>query len=177
MKTWKRSVMVKEFPFLREIDGDFEFPPLEEINEIKVQKGDSMLLDGFGYEDWTRNNGISETNYNIFFIVVREGNQWKVAQLEFVRSGDDHDQIEAWESDPVPTNGEQILSMKVKPTFIVECEGHLTTDENLPEIRKWIVHKMDDFDLPDFYKREIDIAAAQLKADIDKIYGVKENSS
>ncbi|MFA5086100.1 MAG: hypothetical protein WC468_00665 [Candidatus Paceibacterota bacterium] len=169
--------MVNEFPFLREIAGDFEFPSLEEINEIKVQKVDSMLLDGFGYENWIRNNGISETNYNIFFVVVREGTQWRVAQLDFVRRGDDHVDNEAWESDPVPTNGEQILSMKVTPAFIVECEGHLADHDDIPEIRRWIIHKMNDLNLPDFYKGEIDRAALELKADIDRIYGVKENSN
>lgn len=148
---------------------DFEFPPLSMINEIRVERGDAMLLSGAGYEAWQKYNGIEESNYNIFFIVVRDGQQWKVAQLEFFREWEDHDQIEGGKSNPILSNGDQILSMEVQPDFIVECEGHLAND-SFPNFRKWIIHKMDRFDFRDFLKKEIDRAAAELKENVDRIY-------
>lgn len=198
MNIYKLTLMVKEFPFLDEIlrkresnhlRGDDHFLDLdvkrygdklgfrteedsnycfvsylETPDGVSVKKGDENLLTRTPFIDqysWSGGGHYYEDSY--FAVVGEELVELDSASIE--KSGSQH---EPDGEETAPTIGEQLLLKKLDPDFIVH--RHLDADDdNNCHSKTVTIYKMKKYDLAEYHCRQIDKAAAELKAEITSV--------
>lgn len=156
MKVYRKVLLQREFGFLSQLPG------FDEVNEIKIKRGDASLLRKTGKEDVYSWSGGGHDDHTIFYAVTVSGIQRLATEgHSSTGSGESRDWL-------APTNGEQLFEMGLTPDFIVECVQQ-DTDNNGNGQRhlNWTIYKMTRFDLAAYHKLQIDQAAAELKAEID----------
>jgi len=168
MKQYRVALLRKEFPFIDKLfvdyKGETEVWP-EEVDDIKIRKGDRELLSKKGNEDSYDWSGGGHYDYTKYFAV------WKNDEGEHVEkfasaghsssgSGDRSD----WDADTI---GEQLFVKNIVPDFIVECVKNDTDDNGNGEVtRFWTIYKMKRFDLVTYHQQKLDEACVALKAEI-----------
>jgi len=164
MKQYKVALLRKEFPFLDRLfvdsEGRTSLCP-ENVNDIKVKKGDKALLIKRGFEDSYDWSGGGHCDYTKYFAVCGEA----ILELETAGySGTGSGKMYEWDAD---TLGEQLFAKRITPDYIVECVRNDTDDNGNGEVTNfWIIYKTRRFDLANYHQQQIDRAAAALKAEI-----------
>lgn len=164
MKQYRIVLLREEFPFLDRLfvnyDGRVILSP-EQVDDIKIRKGDNALLSAKGCEDSYDWSGGGHDDYTTYFAVQGED----VLQLESAgRSANGSGERHKWDADTI---GEQLLIKKIVPDYIVMCVQNDTDDNGNGEVtRFWTIYKMRRFDLAAYHCQKIDEAGAALKAEI-----------
>lgn len=167
MKQYRVALLRKEFPFVDRLfvnyDGRVILSP-EQIDDIKIRKGDNTLLSAKGFVDSYDWSGGGHCDYTTYFAIQGED----VFQLESAgRSGNGSGNRNEWDADTI---GEQMLIKKIIPDYIVMCVQNDTDNNgNGTVTRFWTIYKMRQFDLAVYHCKKIDEAAIALKAEIASI--------
>lgn len=172
MNQYRLALLLKEFPFLARLSegGGSEVSHVSWVDILKIQRGDRALMRRVGAMDTYGWGGGGYQNYTLFFAVCYKGGEEEIVPLEYSiweRSSSGYE----YESDTDPI-GEQLFKLGINPSYIVQCvkEDHDANGNGRVDNR-WTIYKMDDFDLVEHHKAEIDRAAAALKREIDAACG------
>lgn len=168
MKQYRVMLLRKEFPFIDRLFVDYEGKTKlcpEDINDIKVKKGDKALLAKKGSEDSYGWSGGGHHDYTNYFAVCSGKDGEHVLELESAGySGTGSGEMHEWDADTI---GEQLFVKGINPDYIVECVKNDTDNNGNGEVtRFWTIFKMKRFDLGNYHQEQIDKAAAALKAEI-----------
>jgi len=168
MKQYRVELLLREFPFLKRlfVDGDGAatiWPG--HVNEIKIRKGDKILLSKKGSEDSYDWSGGGYFNYTKYFAVWKKGEEEHIVELESAgQSSTGSGERREWDADPI---GEQFFVRNIVPDYIVECiQNDTDSNGNGVRTRFWTIFKMKRFDLAAHHREQTDRAAAVLKAEI-----------
>ncbi|HLD27692.1 MAG TPA: hypothetical protein VJB39_02480 [Patescibacteria group bacterium] len=169
VKQYRVALLRKEFPFIDKMfvdsEGRTNLLP-EDINDIKVKRGDKALLAKKGSEDsysWCNGGHYNYTKY--FAVWSDEDRVLELASAGYsgTGSGERHE----WDAGTI---GEQLFVKGIAPDFVVECVKNDTDDNGNGEVtRFWTIYKMKRFDLGTHHQEQIDKAAAALKAEIASV--------
>lgn len=168
MKQYRVALLREEFPFIDRLfvdhEGKTDLWP-EDIDSIKIKKGDKALLVKKGFEDSYSWSGGGHCDYTKYFAVWSDENGNNILELasagrSATGSGDHND----WDADTI---GEQLFIKGITPDYIVECVKNDTDNNGNGEVtRFWIIYKMRRFDLGVFHQDRITEAAVALNAEI-----------
>lgn len=162
MRQYRVALLRKEFPFLDQLDN---IRP-EEVDDIKIKRGDRALLMKKGSEDsysWSWGGHWDYTHYAAVW--SDENGQQRIEWLEGAghsssASGENND----WDADSI---GEQLFTKGICPDYIIECVQNDTDDNgNGCLTHFWTIFKMKRFDLAVYHQERIDEAATVLKTEI-----------
>jgi hypothetical protein len=165
MEQYRLAILLKEFSFIEAVAKHLELDLEKDLNEIKIRRGDKMLLSKKGNEDLYDWSGGGHYDYTKYFAIWTDADGEYVIQLDnagrsATGSGERHD----WDADSI---GEQLFVKKIVPDYIVECVKNDTDDNGNGEVRRsWTIHKMRKFDLAAHHQQKIDETATALKAEI-----------
>ena len=169
MKQYKVALLRKEFPFVDRLFVDYKGKTdlrLEDINDIKVKKGDKALLTKKGSEDSYNWSGGGHRDYTKYFAVWsdKDGEQHVLELASAGYSGTGSGERHEWDADTI---GEQLFAKGIIPDYIVECVKNDTDDNGNGEVtRFWTIYKMKRFDLATYHQQKLDEACVALKAEI-----------
>lgn len=180
MNAYKAALMRREFPFIdqlfvvRKSLWSTEEKKVttslwpEEVNDIKVRKGDKALLAKKGSEDsysWSGGGHHHYTKYFAVTISTQNDDDGKVVELASAGYSGNESGENRWDA---PSIDEQLFGQNLAPDYIVECVQNDTDDNGNGELsRFWTIYKMKRFDLATHHKDKINEAAAALKSEID----------
>ncbi len=168
MRQYRAKILRKEFPFINRLfvnyEGQTKLWP-EDIDDIKVRRGDKILLAKKGFEDSYSWSGGGHYDYTIYFAVWKDGEEWRVVELDSAGySGTGSGERHEWDADTI---GEQLFTKGINPDYIVKCIQNDTDDNGNGKVtRFWTIYKMKRFDLKNYHQEQIDKAAVALKAEI-----------
>lgn len=168
MKQYRVTLIRKEFGFVDKLFVDYEgktevWP--EDVDDIKIRRGDKALLAKKGSEDSYDWSGGGHYDYTKYFAVWSDDDGEHVEELASAGySGSGSGDRNEWDADTI---GEQLFVKNIVPDFIVECVKNDTDDNGNGEVtRFWTIFKMKRFDLGNYHQEQIDKAAVALKAEI-----------
>lgn len=168
MNQYRVALLRREFPFIDRLfvdnEGNTDLWP-EDINDIKVRKGDKSLLAKKGFEESYDWSGGGHRDYTKYFAVWSKADGEQVLELASAGySGTGSGERHEWDAHTI---GEQLFVKGITPDFIVECIKNDTDDNGNGKVtRFWTICKMKRFDLGNYLQEQIDKAAAALKAEI-----------
>ena len=168
MEQYRVAILRKEFPFIDclfvDAEGKTEVRP-EEVNDVKIKRGDRTLLGKKGSEDRYDWSGGGHYDYTKYFAVWSDKDGEHVVVLKGTGcSGNGSGERHEWDEDTI---GEQLFVGGIVPDYIVECVKNDHDDNGNGEVtRYWTIYKMRGFDLVAHHQERIDRAAAALKAEI-----------
>lgn len=174
MKAYQIRLLRKQFPFLDHlfVDQDDKIELwLEDIDRVKVEKGDSALMAKVGQEDSYHWVGGGHYGYTIYFAVWGDKDHEEIIQLDTAgRRANEAGGYEEWDADII--SGQLLTKAPgIHPDYIVECVKNDHDDNGNGEVtRFWTVYIMSKFNLVEYHCQQIDLAAAQAKACMRLIY-------
>lgn len=159
MNKYRVELLKKEFPFLVGIKNLVCSPDLGDIDYILVKKADEDILEETGFEKESKRRDNEYYEYVKYFIVDANGGitEMESSETYINESGREEKNTTA---DPIDW---QLFSKKITPQFIVKCEGG---DDGY----SWVIFKMKNLDLKNHHLKEIEKAAANLKAEIEAVF-------
>jgi len=167
MNKYKLDLLGKEFPFLA-IIGKLESIDLNSVDSIKIKRGDKNLLDSVGMEDYCAWGDGWYSEYCDYFTVDSNNNiiQLKNSKKTVIACGEHSEVIEC-------SIGQQLFEKKISPSFIVQCiKNDPDASGNGVVQYIWTIFRMDIDSLKAYHLKEIDRAAAALKAEIADTYKI-----
>lgn len=168
LRQYKVKLLREEFPFIDRLfvnsEGNTDFWP-ENVDDIKIKKGDKNLLNYKGNVSSYSWGGGDTYDYTKYFAVYTEKDEQLAIELEnegnFSNGGGDHNE---WNADTI---GEQLFLQNIVPDYIVQCVRNDTDANGNGQITHfWIIYKMQKFDLKAHHQLQIQKAADILKAEI-----------
>lgn len=171
MKSYRLAILRREFSFIDMLFSSEGYASLlpEEVDDIKIKRGDENLLARTPREDSYSWSGGGSYDYSKFFAVVKDGESWVVWELQSegnsaTGSGERHEYV-------APTIGEQLFAMELQPDFVVEATQDDTDNNgNGRCVRNWTIYKMRRFDIGAYHQIQIDRAASALKVEIQAAF-------
>ena len=155
MNRYKVEVLRKEFSFIDDLRDDI-YPA--DATSIKITKGDMALMSEVGSieEQFGQFEGDCYENFSLYFAIING----KVLELKSSTWRNDHGAISL---STAPNIGEQLFTDNINPDYLVKV-----TREDLQDGPSyyWVIYKMKDFELAAYHHKQIDKAAAELKAEI-----------
>lgn len=162
MRQYRLALLRREFPFLDGIAEMLNLDVANDVNDIKIKRGDKNLLMKKGsYDSYSWSWG-GHHDYTTYFSIsfVGEIYEFKSGGHSATGSGERHE----WEADPI---SDQIFAQNLFPVYVVECVQNDVDDNGNGEVtRFWTIFKMPGFDLARHLQEKIDEVAAVLKAEI-----------
>lgn len=165
MKPYKQKLMEAEFGFLGDVAAELRIT-LSNVDEVKVQKADQLLMTMVGQEKKYSWSGGGYHHYRIYFAVADDGSVTRLKTEGDYSEGSGYNYN--WTA---YDNGDQLIDLGLKPVFIIECVQQDTdANGNGRTSRRWIIHKMAGFDLKAYHLARLEEATTMLRQEIEAAF-------
>ena len=164
MNAYRLKIIQKEFPFVKMLG----FKDFKDVDSIKINRGDKNLMHRTGYEDSYTWCGGGYLNYTKFYVVFFTKGVWQIVCLKSAgRYSSGSGKHQEWEANTI---GEQLFN-RIVPDYIVEIQrDDVDANGNGRLSHRIVIYKTKISHLLSEQKHQIDMAAAQIKKELEAVY-------
>jgi hypothetical protein len=168
MKSYQFSLLCRQFSYISEVVARLNRDEVGKpgyLDGIQVRPADAALMARTPtFDSWASAAGWHH-NFDSFFAVVKDGEEFRLYKLdEEGESGTP----QGYDSYVAENIGDQLFALGVKPDFLVEVVQNDTDDYGNGSLSRYmVIYKVASrYDLAGYHARQIDKAAAELKAEL-----------